>query len=320
MRSVEIALAEGVDIYVVAGDIADRGGFDEAAARRLATMNRTLYEAGIHVVAIDGNHDATDEVRHRLVETARPFPADSVMFSALRAESVTFENLGVALHGQSTPQAITLEDLSLGYPDPVPAMTNIGVLHSSLDGTRPGKPCAPANPVRLSGHGYDYWALGHVHQREIVETDPDTGLPRIVYAGNPQGRGPHESGPKSATIIDTDDLGRVASVTHHATASIVWATVDVRWDAGEGVDRVAERAADAFALEASALEAGECLAARACVTSPRVAPQERHRLEAALFAAADGHAYLEGVTWAARSAHEAPATVADPASALAIGR
>ena len=53
--------------------------------------------------------------------------------------------------------------------------------------------------------GFDYWALGHVHQRSVEE-----GRATIVMPGNPQGRDINEAGPKSATLVTIDDGGRIA--------------------------------------------------------------------------------------------------------------
>ncbi len=88
----------------------------------------------------------------------------------------------------------------------------------------------------MRAKGYDYWALGHVHAREIVSTDP-----YIVYPGNLQGRHARETGPKGATIITTAD-NVVESVEHRPLDVFRWelVTVDasVASDALEVVDRV----------------------------------------------------------------------------------
>jgi DNA repair exonuclease SbcCD nuclease subunit len=53
------------------------------------------------------------------------------------------------------------------------------------------------------GRGYDYWALGHVHEHAVLNRDP-----WIVYPGNLQGRSVRECGPKGAVLVDVDD-GRI---------------------------------------------------------------------------------------------------------------
>jgi len=48
----------------------------------------------------------------------------------------------------------------------------------------------------------DYWALGHIHKREVLHP----GAPWIVYAGNLQGRSPKasEQGAKGAYVVTVD--------------------------------------------------------------------------------------------------------------------
>ena len=69
----------------------------------------------------------------------------------------------------------------------------------------------------LRSKGYQYWALGHVHTREVVHEDP-----WIVFPGNTQGRHARETGAKGATLL-TVEGGAVAAVDHLVLD-------DVRWD------------------------------------------------------------------------------------------
>src|SRR5690606_40260244 len=63
-------------------------------------------------------------------------------------------------------------------------------------GTRAGPPGAGSCPTRRPSDLYDYWALGHVHQRELLHADPP-----ILFSGCLQGRHARETGPKGATIV-----------------------------------------------------------------------------------------------------------------------
>lgn len=48
--------------------------------------------------------------------------------------------------------------------------------------------------------GYQYWALGHVHQRELRGTDPV-----VAFSGNLQGRRIREAGAKGCWLVTVDD-------------------------------------------------------------------------------------------------------------------
>ncbi|GAB4443574.1 MAG: hypothetical protein OHK0026_10220 [Rhodocyclaceae bacterium] len=77
---------------------------------------------------------------------------------------------------------------------------NLGVLHTSLTG-RPGHDnYAPTTEAILRSKNYDYWALGHVHAREIVSRDP-----WLVYPGNMQGRHIREQGAKGCELVTVED-------------------------------------------------------------------------------------------------------------------
>ena len=81
---------------------------------------------------------------------------------------------------------------------------NIGLLHTSLDGSPGHDPYAPCGLADLQAAGFRYWALGHIHKRMTAE-----GAATVVMAGMPQGRDINESGPKSVTLATVTDDGSI---------------------------------------------------------------------------------------------------------------
>ena len=73
----------------------------------------------------------------------------------------------------------------------------------------------------LRSKAYDYWALGHVHEFEIVSTDP-----YVVFPGNVQGRTIRETGAKGAVIVTVAD-NDVMAVQRIDLDVIRWARVEV---------------------------------------------------------------------------------------------
>jgi DNA repair exonuclease SbcCD nuclease subunit len=85
----------------------------------------------------------------------------------------------------------------------------VGVLHCNAGANADHAPYSPCSVEDLVASGLDYWALGHVHLRQVLRE----GGPWIAYPGNLQGLSPKpsERGAKGALLVDVDD-GRVASV------------------------------------------------------------------------------------------------------------
>jgi DNA repair exonuclease SbcCD nuclease subunit len=122
------------------------------------------------------------------------------VFSTRKAESKPLEPLGVVLHGQSFRDAKTEENLAVAYPPAVPDCFNIGVLHTAVEGHAEHAPYAPCSLSDLTDKGYDYWALGHVHEYKILSEDP-----LVVFPGNLQGRHIRETGPRGALMVTVEN-------------------------------------------------------------------------------------------------------------------
>jgi exonuclease SbcD len=190
---VDLALREAVCFVVIAGDVFDGEWRDMNTGLFFNAQMRRLERAGIPVYLKHGNHDARSEVGRALVlpDNVHVFPAD-------RAGTFVIESAQVALHGRSFAGRAVPEDLAAGYPAPVPGCFNVGVLHTSLAGYASHDPYAPTTLDVLRGRGYDYWALGHVHAREVLQE----AHPRVVYCGNLQGRHALEAGPKGCELVE----------------------------------------------------------------------------------------------------------------------
>jgi DNA repair exonuclease SbcCD nuclease subunit len=127
----------------------------------------SIREAGIPVFMVSGNHDAASQITRAL-----NLPDNVTLFSHKKVETRILEQYGVAIHGHSFSSRVVSDDLTQNYPQGNPGLFNVGLLHTSLNG-RPGhEPYAPCTLDALRSKGYQYWALGHVHQREEIIRDP----------------------------------------------------------------------------------------------------------------------------------------------------
>lgn len=192
---IELALAEEVDFVLLAGDLFDGDWRDYNTGLYFVRQMQRLHAAAIPVLIASGNHDAASQITRSL-----RLPENVTTFSTRRAESVVIEELGVAIHGQGFARRAVTEDLTRGYPQGDPQLFNIGMLHTSLDGKPGHEPYAPCSVDALRSKGYQYWALGHVHRREVVCEEP-----WIVFPGNIQGRHIRETGRKGCTLVSVDN-------------------------------------------------------------------------------------------------------------------
>lgn len=211
---VELCITEHADLLLVAGDVYDGDWKDFSTGLYLRAQLGRLRAAGIEVVMIHGNHDAASVITRQL-----KLPGIHVLRHG-RPESVVFESLGVVVHGQSFANRAVIENLAAGYPDPLPGLVNIGLLHTCLGGDAGHENYAPCSLEQLVGHGYEYWALGHIHERVVLDTDP-----YVVFAGNLQGRHMRECGAKGATVIEVID-GEM-TLQHHVLDHVRWARVTI---------------------------------------------------------------------------------------------
>ena len=215
---VDLAIEEVVAFVLLAGDLYDGDWKDYNTGLYFIDRMRQLESAGIPVFIVAGNHDAASQITKQL-----RLPDNVTLFSTSKPETVVLEELGVAVHGQGFAKREVKDDISRDYPQADAQLFNIGLLHTCLDGKPGHEPYAPCTVDGLRSKGYQYWALGHVHNREIISEDP-----WIVFPGNIQGRHVRETGPKGCTLVTVDN-GGVETVEHCDLDVLRWAkcTVDV---------------------------------------------------------------------------------------------
>lgn len=208
----QLCITERAELLLIAGDLYDGDWRDYTTGLFFRAQMSRLREAGVRVAMIRGNHDAASQITSHL-----RLPDNVRDLSTSEPETWLLEDLGVAVHGQGFPKREVTDDLAAGYPAAIPGVLNVGLLHTSMGGREGHQPYASTRTETLVAKGYDYWALGHVHAREVVCTEP-----WIVFPGNLQGRHIRETGAKGATVIEATE-GRITDVTHRPLDVVRWA-------------------------------------------------------------------------------------------------
>lgn len=217
---IELAISEKVRFVLIAGDLYDGDCRDSSTPLHFRRQMARLQGQGIRVFIIQGNHDAGMRKEFRLT-----LPDNVKLFSTRNPETERIEELRVAIHGQGFAEQAVEENLSENYPQPVPGWMNIGLLHTSCGKYEAHDTYAPSNVEGLTNKGYQYWALGHIHKRQILAG----GRSSIVYSGNLQGRHIREDGAKSCEIVTVQD--GPLTLKQHFVDVVRWQTCFV--DAGQ---------------------------------------------------------------------------------------
>jgi len=211
-RLVDLAIEEEVALVLVAGDLYDGDWPDYNTGLYFVSQMTRLRKAGIPVFLVAGNHDAANRMTRSL-----PLPENVTVFSASSPETSTLDEPAVAVHGQSFATAAVYDDLASAYPAAKAGCFNIGLLHTSATGYAEHERYAPCTLETLRAKQYDYWALGHVHNRAVLSE-----APWIVYSGNVQGRHARETGPKGCYLVTVDDDREVTGMEFCALDCVRW--------------------------------------------------------------------------------------------------
>jgi len=224
--AVELALDRDVHAVLVAGDLFDGARLSFETERYLVDELTRLADAGIPVIYATGNHDPGSV---RATRREIPWPQGVTVIGDGEPRRIPVRDRQGEVVGWVTgaghASANETRDLAARFPAARGPLPEVALLHTQVVGSREAEahdPYAPAALDTLVGAGYDYWALGHVHQRQTL-----SDLPGVHYSGNLQGRTPRETGPKGALLVEVN-RGFAPQVEFHALAPVRWETLTIR--------------------------------------------------------------------------------------------
>lgn len=215
-RLTELAVRERADFMVISGDVYDAKDASLQAQLRFREALDRLGEHGIAVYVIHGNHDPLDGPRMGTSpkEHVHVFGPEFERVVAYRRQD---RRPAAVIGGISYPTAKVTENTSRYFErSKDSSLFHIALLHANVDGDPAHETYSPCTRSDLNAAGYHYWALGHIHKRQILQENP-----HIVYPGNIQGRSIRETGAKGCYAVQVDEEGNVG-LRFHELDTVRW--------------------------------------------------------------------------------------------------
>jgi exonuclease SbcD len=226
-RVIDLTVEEDVDFLLVAGDLYDQKNRSVKANEFLREQFSRLKTAGIPAFVLYGNHDPTSEGT-----TYYDLPDNVVEFDSERAEQCFYpdeESSEARIWGQSYRNEAEQRKMHLKYSPPDNSIPNLGMLHTGLDPE--ASKYVPSSASELTNNSaIHYWALGHIHQPRVYQTDPP-----IIHPGIPQGRHAGELGPGGCILAEVASDGE-HQLEFVPTSPVIWLERDVSIEAEDGED------------------------------------------------------------------------------------
>ena len=214
---INLCISEQVDALLVAGDVFDGADRSLRAQLKFVEGLKKLDTQGIRSFVCHGNHDPLDGWQARL-----DYPPGCRRFGPEWEAVPVFEDPDRALiHGISYRKRDVTENLALRLGNVDPGPFSIGLLHGNVGNNPEHGAYAPCSLDDLAQSGVHYWALGHVHTRQVLNEQG----PTVVYPGNPQGRHPNETGARGVYLVEVDDGGNVG-LDFRPMDTVRWARLD----------------------------------------------------------------------------------------------
>lgn len=205
------AIQHQCNFVLFAGDIYDGIIRGARAQSRLIRNLRQLDKSGIRSFLIYGNHDPIGEGWSALRKG--DFPPSVTIFeqsdTVAAADVIRDDSVIATVHGISFSTQEERRNLAKLFPHSRSTSAfQIGLLHCNAGGQEGYEPYAPCSIEDLKAADIDYWALGHIHKRNILQERS----PTILYPGNLQARNFKEPAAKGATLVNVDDFGAVQMI------------------------------------------------------------------------------------------------------------
>ena len=220
-KIVDLALKEKVDLVLIAGDTFDSFKPTPSVQIFFAHEIERLVNAQIQVIMIFGNHDHMAKEDLLIAES----PYFKLLGNGEKVETVSYKTKNgfeYDVTGFSYLANHINEDIAAQFPAKSNRYT-FGIMHAQeRAGTSAQNVYAPFSLSELQNLNYNYFALGHIHLRQVLSETP-----LIVYPGNIQGRHINETGPKGCYLGTIDEQTKQTKIHFVQTSSITWSKKEI---------------------------------------------------------------------------------------------
>jgi hypothetical protein len=207
--SVELALVEKVDIFLIAGDLFDSNTQPRRSVERVAAELSRLARASIRTVIIPGTHDVYDGASiyrsYDLAGMARA-ASDWVVVLTPYLPEIVFPPLDTIIYGRvfDTKRSPRSPLAGLDARSDTRATWKVGMVHGAL--AIPGRTDSDSVVVteeEIAKTGLDYLAMGHWHNA-IEGRD---GNVSYAYSGAPEPVAVDQDGAGQVLLVTLEDRG-----------------------------------------------------------------------------------------------------------------
>lgn len=220
VATIDLALAEKVDLVLIAGDLFDSNVQPRRSVERAAAQLKRLVDARIRIVIAPGTHDVFDRASiyraYDLPALAGAVGSDLVTVLDPEHPEVHLRSLDLIVYGRcfATKRAPYSPLSGVDVRKDARAAWHVGLLHASvaIEGKTDGDEVVITSDEIAASH-LDYLALGHWHST----TKGKAGKTPYAYAGAPE-----------PIALDQDRAGNVLLVSLDALDGKKKVTVEER--------------------------------------------------------------------------------------------
>jgi DNA repair exonuclease SbcCD nuclease subunit len=215
-KIIDTCIQREVDVVIFAGDTFHQANSSVRIQSLFEKECTRLFDLGIEIVFVFGNHDYYEEEKYWIDFSTFAHCIFSESVETVQIQTKNNERISVSGFSYTHP-VIEVGKVAEFPTRDLESDLHIGVYHGMVGKT--GN-YAPFQLEEMYSKNYDYWALGHIHQPEVLSTKP-----LIVYPGTPQGHHIKEDG--DGGIVLGEKKNGLLKIEKIKVSSLTYETVEM---------------------------------------------------------------------------------------------